>query len=116
MGWVGSNRATAADNTSAATVEVPKGQEKYAVSIYAVDDNGDISTPGAGTVALTAQMRGAPSAETVYGSDGTTAVSVDLTATNPKTVSVQGFNVDSFIATPSSLSANHRVVMVVEHA
>lgn len=90
--------------TTPAEVEVPAGSSNFTISIYAVTSVEAFTSATAGTAALTMKAAGSNVYETVYASDGTTAVSIDLTATSPASVTVTDTAAVSFLATPSSLA------------
>lgn len=111
---------TGADNTTAAEVTGLKGSStNFSITVECVDANGAASTPAAGTVALTVQVSGALGYETAYDSDGTTAISIDLTSAGangaPVTKKLVGYPIDAVKATPSSLSAGSLVKLTVNY-
>lgn len=111
-----SKTATSADNSSNAAVTGIDGDyPEFTVTVWSVDSNGDLNSPAAGTAAVQIQIAGAPGYETAYDSDGTTAISIDLTAGAPVTKKITGFPVTAVQAVPSSLSAGSRVSILVRY-
>ena len=90
--------------TTPAEVEVPQGAANFTITIYPVTSAEVFTSATAGTAALTMKAAGSNVYETVYQSDGTTAVSIDLTATSPASVTLTNTAARYFKATPSALA------------
>lgn len=104
MAYDGVKVEITANTTAAAEVEVPQGSSNFTITIYAVTAAEAFASATAGTAALTMKAAGSNVYETVYQSDGTTAVSIDLTATSPASVTLTNTAAKYFKATPSSLA------------
>lgn len=109
----------AADNTSAVTVTVPSGARHFTVSVFAVDSTGAYEAVAGGSADLQARVPGGTQDqtqfETVYQDDGTTAETFDVTAA-PESKTIFNTAVTQFRSTPTALTADKRLMMVVNYS
>lgn len=106
----------AEDNTSAVTVRVPTTARDFSVTVVAVDSNGDFEEVAAGSADLQIKVAGTTQYETVYLSDGTTAVSYDVTGAQVTRVIDGKVAASEFKSTPTGLTADKRLKMIVNYS
>ena len=115
MSYTGTVENISTSNTTAAEVTIPSGSSNFTITVYAVDSAEAFASATSGTAALTVKAAGSTQYETVFQSDGTTAVSIDLTATSPSSITIENSAARFFKATPTSLAAANKIRLAVTH-
>lgn len=102
----GTVSSIAADNTSTATVNFKGVPTEFTVTVYPVTDGTTtFAAASTGTANLECLPAGSSQWETVYQSDGTTAVSFAVTASSPSSITIAGTALKGLRTSPTSLDS-----------